>query len=220
MSMGENGRAQVYKEISKRLDDRNIDRVAMALSSNACENFYGMLTKYTHGKRINYGQTDSWAVFGLYVAGKKSDDRFEDKVQQCAGIQSSYVRDSQIDKSIAVKENHREREKREDVKERQKVRQMAKIKECQKNMRVAGRHRPNSLSPKDNCKSTNTGLTTKKKRRTRCKNPNCGLLHNSADECQWPKLDSHEVKSKRMTKRQKKIEEQVARFDDIVDLID
>merc|ERR1712087_269961 len=84
------------------------------------------------------------------------------------------------------------------------------IKECQKNMRVAGRHRPNSLSPKDNCKSTNTGSTTKKKRRTRCKNPNCGLLHSSADECQWPKLDSHEVKSKRMTKRQKKIEEQVA----------
>ena len=101
------------------------------------------------------------------------------------------------------------------MKNRRKVRQMAKVKECQKNMRGKGRHRPNSLSPKDNCKSTTTA--PKKKRRTRCKN--CGLLHASG-ECQWPAFNSQQVKSRRKTKKEKQIEEELAKCADLIDLLD
>ena len=55
MSMSPAGVAAVNHEISKRLNDSNIDRVALTYSSNNCENFFGMLTKYSHGKRINFG---------------------------------------------------------------------------------------------------------------------------------------------------------------------
>ena len=43
MSMGKRGQATCYEQITKRLDASNIDRVAMAMSSNDCENFFGML---------------------------------------------------------------------------------------------------------------------------------------------------------------------------------
>lgn len=73
MSMSERGQATVFKEISKRLDSSNIDRVAMTMSSNDCENFFGMIAKYSHGKIIFLGQTDSWEAYQLLIAGNKSD---------------------------------------------------------------------------------------------------------------------------------------------------
>ena len=55
ISMGKEGQAICYSEITKRLDETNIDRTAMSLSSNDCENFFGMITRYSHGKRIFWG---------------------------------------------------------------------------------------------------------------------------------------------------------------------
>ena len=43
MSMGKRGQATCYEQITKRLDASNIDRVTMAMSSNDCENLFGML---------------------------------------------------------------------------------------------------------------------------------------------------------------------------------
>ena len=103
--------ATCYQEITKRLDESNIDRVALAMSSNDCENFFGMLVKYSHGKRIFLGQTDSWEVYQLLVAGKKTDDRFADKVQNYHKIISSHVRDTNTEKLINKKRLDRERKK-------------------------------------------------------------------------------------------------------------
>ena len=94
MSMDKKGQATCYQEITKRLDESNIDRVALAMSSNDCGNFFGMLVKYSHGKQIFLGQTDLWEVYQLLVAGKKTDDRFADKVQNYHKIISSHVRDT------------------------------------------------------------------------------------------------------------------------------
>jgi len=54
MSLGKKGQATCYQENTKRLDESNIDRVALAMSSNDCENFVGMLLKYSHGKRVSW----------------------------------------------------------------------------------------------------------------------------------------------------------------------
>ena len=63
MSMGKIGQQTVYREITKRLNEGNIDRVSLAMSSNDCENYFGLLSKFSHGKRIYFGQTDSWQVY-------------------------------------------------------------------------------------------------------------------------------------------------------------
>ena len=56
MSMGKKGRAKLKQEITKRLDEKNIDRVARCMSSNRCENYFSVLVKYTCGKRIYFGR--------------------------------------------------------------------------------------------------------------------------------------------------------------------
>ena len=93
MSMSEKGVAIVNQEISKRINYLNIDRMALTYSSNNCENFFGMLAKFSHGKQINFGRTNSWEAYQFLMAGKRSDDRFEDKILAHAGIISSYLRD-------------------------------------------------------------------------------------------------------------------------------
>ena len=60
--------------------EKNIDRVASALSSNDAENIVSVLSKYLHSKIIWYGKTDTWKIYQLFVAGARSDDKFEDKI--------------------------------------------------------------------------------------------------------------------------------------------
>ena len=68
MSMGGKGRAKVKHVIDKRLDIENIDRVALAYSSNKCENFFSVLVKYTSGKRIYLGKNDAWGIHIKFTA--------------------------------------------------------------------------------------------------------------------------------------------------------
>jgi len=206
MSMGKRGQDTVYKEITKRLDATNIDRVALAMSGNDCENVFGMLAKYSHGKRILLGQTDSWEVYQMLVACKKSDYRFEDTVQAYDGIVSSYIRDAQTAKLIRRKHLDRNQQRGQKCKQRRKVRQCAKLKDAVKNNTASARHRPNKLSPKDACKSMapakqNSDAKPKptRKRKTRCKN--CQLAHSGP--CAEPK---YEETSKQKKKR--KVEEE------------
>ena len=49
----------MIKEVTKRLNERNIDRVAIAMSSNGFENLFSMIVKFSHGNRTHYGHTDS-----------------------------------------------------------------------------------------------------------------------------------------------------------------
>ena len=125
----------------------------MTLSSNNCENFFGMLSKFTHGKRINFGQSNSWEAYQFLVVGKRSDDKFEDKVQSHAGIISSYLRDEATERLVKAKEYNRVRQRRGDVKERRKVQQYAKAKDIAKRTTLSGCHKPNKLSPKEACNS-------------------------------------------------------------------
>ena len=86
MSMGMKGRAKLMNEITKRLDMKNIDRVALAMSSNRCENYFSVLVKFTCGKRIYFGRKDGWKVRCLYVAASKTNKRLTDSVRKGLGV--------------------------------------------------------------------------------------------------------------------------------------
>ncbi|KAL7545104.1 hypothetical protein ACHAWF_008471 [Thalassiosira exigua] len=199
MSMGKSGQETCYKEISKRLDESNIDRVAATMTSNGCENFFGMLSKYSHGKRIFWGQSDSWEIFQFLVAGKKSDDHFEDAVQAYDGIVSSAVRDVNLARQVRKKQRDRLRQQTDAYKQRRKVRQYAKIKDVVKNKSASARHRSNKLSPKDSCTSQKPKVQKQstRKRKPRCKN--CQLAHSGP--CIEPSYP--ESKKKKTTKKEK-----------------
>ncbi|KAL7545351.1 hypothetical protein ACHAWF_015517 [Thalassiosira exigua] len=212
MSMGEVGRGVVYREIASRLNETNIDRVARAMSSNNCENFFNILAKFSHGKRINNGLTDSWEVFQLLVAGQRSDLRIEDKIQAHAGIASSFVRDRAIDQQVWLKEYHQKRKRTEKYKRRRKISQVAKVHKAVKNTTAPARHRPNKQSPTDACKSepalkAHAAVGTKKTRKRKCRN--CGLAHTGG--CEEPEFSG--TKKARKTKKQKQAEELEAKMD-------
>ncbi|KAL7531548.1 hypothetical protein ACHAWF_003815 [Thalassiosira exigua] len=127
MSMGVIGQEKVRCEITSRLNETNIDRVAIVFSGNHCENFYSILAKFSHGKRINNGQTDLWEVFQLLVAGQRSDDRIKDKIQAAAGIVSSALRNQALGKMDKNRSFDRQRKQTEKYKLRLKISQVAKV---------------------------------------------------------------------------------------------
>jgi len=178
-----------------------------------------MLTKFSHGKRIYYGQTDSWEIFEMLVAGRKSNDRFEDEVHSLAGLTSMWVRDVRIETRLGIKDKKRARERTDKHKDRRKWRQVAKLKDSQKSKTLKGRHKPDSLSPKDNCKSAAEKPPPKKKRKTRCKN--CKALHHG--KCPWPVgVDPQSVKpkTKKQLKEEQEQQEMKERMMSIAHLID
>jgi hypothetical protein len=52
--------------------------------------------KYSHGKRLNYGQTDTWAVIQLFVVGLKSKPDYTTEVLLSLGGLDSEVRQKSL----------------------------------------------------------------------------------------------------------------------------
>ena len=50
MDISERGQIELKKVILKRITQDNIDRLANIMSSNLCELYFGILTKFTEGK--------------------------------------------------------------------------------------------------------------------------------------------------------------------------
>jgi hypothetical protein len=52
--------------------------------------------KYSHGKRLNYGQTDTWAVIQLFVVGLKSKPDYTTEMLLSLGGLDSDVRQKSL----------------------------------------------------------------------------------------------------------------------------
>ena len=200
MSMGKRGQMKCYNKIAKQLDSSNIDCVAETMSSNGCENFFGMMAKFSHGNRIFLGQTNSWEIYQLLVAGKKSFDNFEDMLREYDNIVSLYVRDVRVVNAVKAKENQRERQRGVKHINCRKVRSYAKLKDAVKNKTAAVGHLPNKLSPKDACKAkakaSKVPAKPTRKRKSCCKN--CGLAHDGpCVKPQYPDVQKKQKGSKK-----------------------
>ena len=79
----------VSKVITSRLNADNIDRLASILSSNCCEQYFGILVKYSQEKRLNLDKTDSWRVLQLFVAGLRSSANFTSDLYDKFGVLKS-----------------------------------------------------------------------------------------------------------------------------------
>jgi hypothetical protein len=72
MSMDQEGKEMCIQAIQSRVNKNNIDQLAKILSSNICECYFSVLVKFSHGKRLNLGQSDSWEVLLNFVGGLMS----------------------------------------------------------------------------------------------------------------------------------------------------
>jgi hypothetical protein len=58
MALSAVGQQKLIDIIFSRFNENNIDRIAECGCSNSCEGFWGTVTKYSNGKRINGTGTD------------------------------------------------------------------------------------------------------------------------------------------------------------------
>ena len=72
MDISLTGQNEMKKVIISRLNSINLDKLDAILSSNGCENYSGVLVKFSQGKRLNLDQSDSWRVLQAFVAGLRS----------------------------------------------------------------------------------------------------------------------------------------------------
>ena len=67
MDLSEYGISVLQKEIRGRFNLKIIDKLAKMACSNSCEAFFGVLTKFSEGKRINLEHSDLWKSTILLV---------------------------------------------------------------------------------------------------------------------------------------------------------
>jgi hypothetical protein len=70
--MDHKGKEMCMLAIQSRVNKQNIARLAWILSTNECECYFNVLVKFSHGKRLNLGEMDSWEVLLHFVTGLMS----------------------------------------------------------------------------------------------------------------------------------------------------
>ena len=70
------GQIEMKKFISKQLTVENVDELASIISSNCCNNHYGVFVKCLQANILNMDRTDSWRVLQAFVAGLRSNTNF------------------------------------------------------------------------------------------------------------------------------------------------
>lgn len=195
MSMGKSGRIKVKGEITKRLDENNIDRVALAMSSNRCENFFSVLVKYTCGKRVYFGKKNGWKVRLKFVAASKSDNRITDKIRHEMGVSStSVVREERITKANKRKQYYSDYKKQDKYKDRRSHSKQVKCKQVKANASNPSAHKKDKLSPKEDVHIEEPAAKSKTKKRNKNPCSNCGDFHPG--KCPEPKYRASRKKSK------------------------
>ena len=107
MDISLTGQSEMKKVIISRLNSINLDKLDAILSSNGCENYSGVLVKFSQGKRLNLDQSDSWRVLQAFVAGLRSNKSFTQTIRIKAGVLPSLERDRQMYVVNKIKEQSR-----------------------------------------------------------------------------------------------------------------
>ena len=194
MSMDKESMAKVANVIRSRVDKMNVDRIALLMSSNLCENYFSCLIKFSEGKRLNLGQTNSWSVLAHFVVGLKSTLDFSSYMLDQFGVMQSEIRMARRLAMTRKREQSKNRKQSERYREQRHVSKMIQAKRMGKDAAKSSAHRSGKLNSKNDCKSTG------KKRRS----PACSVCReegHTARECAEPHYAGPRSKSKPRVKR-------------------
>ena len=141
------GQTSMKKVISSRLSAANVDKLASVLSSNVCENYFGILVKFSQGKRLNLDQCDSWRVLQAFVAGLRSNPDFTSVVRDKAGVLPCIQRDLSMKRIHKLREQSQIFHKTEKQKQRRKVTKQVRAHLMGKDEKKSERHVTDKVKP-------------------------------------------------------------------------
>jgi len=100
----------IQNELMRRFNTKNIDKIAEMACSNDCEGFFGVLVKFTEGKRLNLEHTDLWQNIIMLVfcrTGKIEDTHNE--LSQLLNLEITEIEVMRLLKRSKKRKKNRER---------------------------------------------------------------------------------------------------------------
>jgi len=89
MSLSEEGIIKLTSKILSRFNSKTIDKIAGGGCSNLSENFWGVCTKFSEGKRLNLDHTDAYIIFNKLTfcrVGGGNIEKTHDNVSAWLGL--------------------------------------------------------------------------------------------------------------------------------------
>jgi hypothetical protein len=187
LSIHAKARRKVVQVIMQRVTGKNIDRLALCMSSNLCEQYFSALVKFSQGKHLNLCQSDAWEVVQLFVAGLSSNPTFADCLLANMGRSDSIIRRSTTARMAHKKELDSKRNKGDKYLTQQQATKSMRLKRMEKESGSSATHRPDKLPPTDDGRS---GQARKKKCEIACSN--CGQKGHRKNMCTEPSYNSND----------------------------
>jgi hypothetical protein len=209
MSMDNASIEKVKKAITSRIDRSNVDRIARVMSSNLCENYFSVLVKFSQGKRLNLGQSDSWAILAHFVVGLRSNKDFSSLVMQQFGVRQSVVRNEGRSRLEKRKEASKRRKQSDNYREQRHVRKIQSAAKMGKEMAKSSAHCSGKLSLKDACKADGHHMGQQEKKRV-CSN--CHEHGHTVAECAEANYDMLKPKGRTSKRARQTVDSMLLMF--------
>ena len=171
------GQNEIKTIISSRITVDNIDKLAEIMSSNLCELYFGVLNKFSEGKRLNLDHADAWQIMQLFVAGILSDKEYTNRVSTDIGINKNTISNIKLSKMVSKKKYHSDYKRTEAAIFRRKLSKQGKNLLLGRNAKDKSRHIPDKLLIKS------TPKKRKKKSTSETKCSNCGRPGHTKSDC-------------------------------------
>ena len=186
------GQSVLIEIITARLGEVNIDTVGKILSSNVCENYFSVLTKYSHGKRLNGNFTDTWRVQQAVVAGMIGNHKFVLEAMETLGVEQNEIRKRSSGKLIKRKLYQKKYHASDKQQKRRRLSDQVRAHALGKIENSKNRHQPDKVKPGENVASARkaasklAGKKTKARKQKTTKCGNCNQIGHNKTECQEP----------------------------------
>ena len=148
MSMDREGKEMCIHAIQSRVNKKSIDHLAQIMSSNICECYFSVLVKFSHGKRLNLGQSDSWEVLLHFVAGLMSHSSIDISTRTLHSfkIQENEIRIAKRNNLERKKNSDKARKETEEYKRKKTASDFARKQRVAKDSTKKERHMTDKIS--------------------------------------------------------------------------
>lgn len=192
LSLNCKGVVIVQNAIQKKVNSKNVYKIASGGCSNLSESFWNQTTKWTEGKRLNLDHTDAYIVANQITFCRIGDGNVEkthDEVSEQMGLNVTSSQKKYQAKAQKERARIKKSQQMEEFKERRCFAKLSKT-DCMGKEDAKKAHRSGKVSIEECAKSNVEKIEDSKKRRpVTC--TNCKLIGHNASKCKLPKCTKH-----------------------------